>query len=467
MLASDTVEDVTVVGTRSGILEIGPGSTITSDDLEAIASIERSFGDVLKRDSRIAVQGGFRDTEISALGVNPRFNNFTIDGVAANDPMGLADNGFASVRNPISLETIAQIRLDFAPFSVTKGNSSGVNISAVTKSGTNEFKGKVYAYDFDESQVGDVDGEPVDQFSDETFGFIFGGPIIKDKLFFFVGYEESERLAPLSAQPIAAEDAAELQQISDFLMSRYNYDTGGLDFSLPAETYEDTLIKLDYTLNENHRFEYTYQETADLNIRDYDRPNSNYVYQPHYYKYPIDREKTTLSYYGDLSDNLSIGNFKFTQVDYYNDNDSLGGEDFGHHRIRLSSGEYAYPTGDQYRSANEVAIEDEQTSIKATYLAGNHTITFGYELIDRFAYNLFIPYENGRWRWNSVDDFVNGNMTYMRFIKPWDNNFATAAAGAEVEFETLYVEDVVDVSDILTINFGVRVDTMVTTRKFL
>ena len=84
-------------------------------------------------------------------------------------------------------------------------------------------------------------------------------------------------------------------------------------------------------------------------------------------------------------------------------------------------------------------------------------------MIDRFAYNLFIPYENGRWRWNSVDDFVNGNMTYMRFIKPWDNNFATAAVGAEVEFETLYVEDVVDVSDILTINFGVRVDTMVTT----
>ena len=78
MLGSDTVEDVTVVGTRSGILEIGPGSTITSDDLEAIASIERSFGDVLKEDSRIAVQGGFRDTEISALGVNPRFNNFTI-----------------------------------------------------------------------------------------------------------------------------------------------------------------------------------------------------------------------------------------------------------------------------------------------------------------------------------------------------------------------------------------------------
>ena len=63
--------------------------------------------------------------------------------------------------------------------------------------------------------------------------------------------------------------------------------------------------------------------------------------KPHYYKYPIDREKTTLSYYGDLSDNLSI-EAKFTQVDYYNDNDSLGGEDFGHHRIRLSSGEYAY-----------------------------------------------------------------------------------------------------------------------------
>ena len=164
-------------------------------------------------------------------------------------------NGFASVRNPISVETLAQIRVDFAPYSVTKGNFGGANINAVTKSGTNELKGKFYGYDTDQTNVGDVLGEPVSQFSDETKGFVVGGPIIEDKLFFFVGYEESERMSPNNSQPIAAEDEAELLQIKDFLMQRYNYDAGWPIFNAPPESQEQTLVKLDYSINDNHRVE--------------------------------------------------------------------------------------------------------------------------------------------------------------------------------------------------------------------
>ena len=353
----------------------------------------------------------------------------------------------------------AQIRVDFAPYSVTKGNFGGANINAVTKSGTNELKGKVYGYDTDQTNVGDVLGAPVNQFSDETKGFVVGGPIIEDKLFFFVGYEESERFSPSNSQPIAAEDEAELLQIKDFLMQRYNYDAGWPIFNAPPESQEQTLVKLDYSINDNHRVEYIYQDTQDINIREYDRPNLNYVFSSHYYVYPIDREKNTFAYIGDISDDLSV-EMKYTDIVYKNDQDSLGGENFGHHRITLSSGEYAYPTSEQYRSANETNIDEQILNLKATLLRGNHTISIGYDMHEKFVSNLFIAFENGRFRWNSVDDFLNGNLSYLRFIKPVTGNLMDGAAIVDIDMSTFYIEDVVDVSDILTLNFGVRVDTI-------
>ena len=168
LVSSSAVEDVTVTAVRSGIVSSGPGTSISERDIALSPSIDKGLGDFLRRDSRIAVQGSFRDVEISALGANPRYNNFTIDGVAANDPLGLNDNGFASIRNPISIETIAQIKVDLAPYSTSIGNFGGANINAITKSGTNEFKGKVYGYDISEDQVGDVLGVPVNQISDDT-----------------------------------------------------------------------------------------------------------------------------------------------------------------------------------------------------------------------------------------------------------------------------------------------------------
>ena len=462
LVSSSAIEDVVVTGVRSGISSSGPGSTITADDIALTASIDKGLGDFLKRDSRFAIQGSFRDVQISALGANNRYNNFTIDGVAANDPLGLNANGFASVRNPISVETLAQIRVDFAPYSVTKGNFGGANINAVTKSGTNEFSGKVYGYETDQTNVGDVLGEPINQFSDETKGFVFGGPIIEDKIFFFVGYEESERFSPSNSQPIAAEDEAELRQLQDFLLSRYNYDSGWPIFDAPPESQEQTLVKLDYNINDNHRLEFIYQDTQDINIREYDRPERNYVFSSHYYVYPIDRQKETVSYIGDLSDDLSV-EAKYTGITYKNDQDSLGGENFGHHRITLSSGEYAYPTSEQYRSANETNIDEDIFNLKATLLRGNHTISVGYDYHEKFISNLFIAFENGRWRWDSVDAFVNGDLSGLGThfaIKPVDGNLMTGAAIVDAELSTFYIEDVVDVSDILTLNFGIRVDSI-------
>ena len=113
----------------------------------------------------------------------------------------------------------------------------------------------------------------------------------------------------------------------------------------------------------------------------------------------------------------------------------------------MSSGEYAYPTSEQYRSANETNIDEQILNLKATLLRGNHTISVGYDMHEKFVSNLFIAFENGRWRWDSVDDFVNGNadgQNTLLYIKPVTGNLMDGAAIVDIDMSTFYIEDVVD-----------------------
>jgi len=139
MVSTADIDDVVVTGTRSASVQTS--LAVTSQDIERIPSIERSISDYVKKDSRIFVEGTSRNATISVSGTNNRYNNFTVDGIEQNDQLGLNANGFPSVRNPISIETIEQIQVDISPFDVSKGNFTGASINAVTKSGTNEFTG--------------------------------------------------------------------------------------------------------------------------------------------------------------------------------------------------------------------------------------------------------------------------------------------------------------------------------------
>ena len=161
---------------------------------------------------------------------------------------------------------------------------------------------------------------------------------------------------------------------------------------------------------------------------------------------------------GDLSDDLTL-EMKYTDIYYNNDQDSLGGENFGHHRIYYGDSSI-YPTSERFRSANESTIEEEIFNVKATLLRGNHTITFGFEDHYKYLENLFIAFENGDWEYDSVQDFLDGNPSKVRVIKPVDGALMTGAAIVDIDMNTFYIDDVVDVSDILTLNFGVRIDSI-------
>ena len=463
MISTADIDDVVVTGTRSASVQTS--LAVTAQDIENIPSIERSIADYVKKDSRIFVEGTSRNATISVSGTNNRYNNFTVDGIEQNDQLGLNANGFPSVRNPISIETIEQLQVDISPFDVSKGNFTGASINAVTKSGTNEITGAYYNYSTDEDNVGSLNGQKASQFSDETKGFVVGGPIIKDKLFFFVSQEEFTSVTPAEPYTYRTATQALIDEVRAQTIALYNYDPGTTSFLPPPEMADKELVKLDWYINDNHRLEYVYSYSEDNTVRPY---NYDIRFSSHYYNYPAMTEKDTYAYYGDLSDNLYV-QVKYSEVEWANDQDSLGGEDFPHVEIRIDQADGTY-TGsgsreviflgpDKYRSANEGFAFDEILNMKAVYTMGDHEITFGYDSIDKRLGNLFISRENGAYKFNGVDNYYAGIPYFFRFNKSATGDPYYAMAGFSGTFETIYLQDKYYVSDILTVNYGLRYDS--------
>ena len=463
LVSTADIDDVVVTGTKSASVQTS--LAVTAQDIENIPSIERSISDYVKRDSRIFVEGTARNATISVSGTNNRYNNFTVDGVEQNDQLGLNANGFPSVRNPISIETIEQIQVDISPFDVSKGNFTGASINAVTKSGTNEFKGSYFEYSTDEDNVGKLNGDKATSFQDETKGFVLGGPIIKDKLFFFVSREEFTSTSPADSYTYKVATQALVDEVAAQTLALYGYDAGSTAFTLPPEKADKELIKLDWYINDNHRLEYVHSFSDDNAVNRY---NYDIVFSSHYYNYPATTEKDTYAYYGDISDNLYV-QAKYSDVEWANDQDALGGEDFPHVNIFITDADGSYTDGDdveeiylgpdRFRSANEGYATDEILNLKAVYTMGDHEITVGYDSIDKNLGNLFISRENGAYQFEGVQNYYDGIPSFFRFNKSATGDPYYAQAGFSGTFETLYVQDKFYMSDILTVNYGLRYDS--------
>ena len=197
-LVSNDMEEIGVTASAtSGMIRMGGGISLGEDAIAGVPTINRSIADYAKFDPRVSINTeSSKNSSITVMGAHERFNDFSVDGVSFNDPFGLNDNGFGSMRNPISMEFVDQISVDITPYDVSRGNTTGGSIATVTKSGSNEFHGSVFFIERDEDDVGELFGQDFAEFSEETKGFTFSGPIIEDKLFFFVGYEEFESGLP-------------------------------------------------------------------------------------------------------------------------------------------------------------------------------------------------------------------------------------------------------------------------------
>ena len=251
--ASTTITGVEVVG-NANTRANGAGASVTSEQLRALPTITRSSADFTRLVPMSAEGGSFG-------GRNDQFNNYTVDGTIFNNPFGLdaATPGGQADAQPISLDAIDQINVSIAPYDVTQAGFTGASVNAVTKSGTNKFSGTVFGFYRNKDMIGTkVDGQEVfrGDLRQLQTGFSFGGPLIKDKLFFFINLEV-ERRSDLGSNFVANRGtgaanesrvlASDLETVSG-LLARYGYATGPYENYKHNTNNQKGLVKLDWNI---------------------------------------------------------------------------------------------------------------------------------------------------------------------------------------------------------------------------
>ena len=270
LIASEAIEEIVVTAAElvATQVAVGPNATFSLETLQTAPAINRNITDVLRADARIYVdesRGGINAVQCG--GKNSRFNSLTVDGVRMNDSFGLNSNGYPTERMPFSYDAVEQVSVELAPFDVEYGGFSACNINAVTKSGGNRFSGSMfYDYTNDGWRADELEGEKIrtGAYDEDRYGITFGGPIIQDKLFFFVAYEKLNGANLFDRGPIGSGavnevnvTAQELQDIADIADEFYQYDVGGIPTSKPHED-EKFLAKFDWHISDSQRLAFTY-----------------------------------------------------------------------------------------------------------------------------------------------------------------------------------------------------------------
>jgi hypothetical protein len=443
-------------------LAVGVGRNFDRAAIDATPAISRDFVSTLARDPTILVDNSVaRGPAVSFAGQNFRFNSVTIDGVPQNDNFGLNKNASATSRTPISIDAIEAINVNIAPYDVTYGNFIGGNINIVTKSGTNEFHGSAYYFQNDEGSSGDEsDGVRVGigDFDEETFGFTLGGPIIKDKLFFFANYEKFETTVPANSQTldrIAGVTQADVDRVIDILKTEYGFDPGTFVGS-DVDEDEKVLLKLDWHINEDHRASFTYQ-TAETDVLFDDFPELAALTSNHY-NINVDMTAWTAHLFSNWTDRLST-EIKIANKDIERRDRSVDSTTNEFLVLTPAFG-VILAGGDRFRHINELDNESDIFRIKADYAIGDHMLTAGWERESKTVRNLFLPFSKGFNVFCSIDDLENRTACDVLY----GNSITGVATDAEQNFtldvDNFFIQDEWTATDDLTLTFGLRYDTL-------
>lgn len=399
------MEEVIAYGKASGFgdLAAGPSATFSNYDLESAVSMNRDIAEVYTIDPRINLdQDG---SSINCAGKHPRFNSVTLDGVSYNDRFGLNNNGYATATGqPFPYDAVEQVSVELAPFDVTYGGFSACNINAVTKTGTNEWSGKVFfEYTSNDYRGETIDGQPditPPDYTEDKWGVSVGGPIIEDTLFIFGAYEKSDE-PEFIGQGFAGSgngierpwlSQGDFNRINEIADRVYNYNTGG---SAPdgAQQNEKYMIRLDWAINDDHRAAFVYNYFDGFEDRASDSDANEFEFANHYYTKGAESETFTLKLNSQWTDALSTE--VYVSNNQMNDSQVTNGpEDFGDFQISIG-GNTVYLGADDSRQGNSLNYESDYFRVVANYLFGNHVITAGFERETVDVFNLFVQHSRG------------------------------------------------------------------------
>jgi hypothetical protein len=459
----------------------GVGTSVSGRQLETAVSGNRSLDDIARLDPRVTVTDQ-NDGSISVAGQNNRYNNISVDGLSVNDPFGLNSNGLGFTGSPVSADTIAAYDIKISEFDVTT-DSVGANINAVTKSGTNEFRGSVYyALTDASSMIGKLDGPAYNGFAkNATKGATLGGPIIKDKLFFFGSYEEQE-ISGIAGVGTDAVSSGKLtaKQVSDVASA---FDAIGMQ----AGTYGSAsgislknkriLGKLDWNITDDHRATFTFQRTEETKPT----PYSSYVRDisailpSNYYTVASKTDNLSVQLFSDWSENFST-ELKVGRQKYNVNNGAAINQPEIFACFSAASGCNATPQNstapwviageDRFRHENSIDSTRITGLLSGTYSAGNHVIKGGVDFLSNEVANVFGQLLNGSYGFydkngngSPVDEILAKN--YGFFTKnylPTGVSLADSAGTWKYTQISPFIQDTWQASKNLSVVYGARIN---------
>ncbi|MCY4778950.1 carboxypeptidase regulatory-like domain-containing protein [Sphingobacterium sp. UT-1RO-CII-1] len=457
-----SLEAVSVsAGTNGRGTRTGASTTVSKKQLENMPTLSRSLQDF----TRLTPQANGN----SFGGTNNRYNNITIDGAVNNDVFGLAGSGTPGGQagtQPISLDAIQEIQVVLAPYDVTLGNFTGGGVNAVTRSGTNTVEGSVYFFGRNQNTIGKdvLTRKKSETFKDNQFGFRLGGPIIKDKLFFFLNGEMGRRTAPLlnaAGEPGSAISLATADLIAKHTLENYGYDVGSYG-PMDMKTENNKIFaKIDYNISDKHQLSarYNYIDAFDDNIG---RGASYLRFGNNAYKFSNKQHgfvaELRSNFDSRFSNNLIIGyslvrdsrdilGALFPQVTIRNiDNISGNTVDFGSQRSS---------------TANILDQDVFEFTNNFKWNVGNHTFTFGtHNEFFKFR-NLFINNANGYWQFNSVQDYIDNKPAQVEATYALEDNGVLPQAEFNAAQLGFYAQGESQFNSNFKLTYGMRVDVPV------
>lgn len=463
----------------------GMATNISQRELENTPTPGRSIQDIARLDPRIVISDRDRG-QFSALGQNFRYNNISIDTVNAGDPFGLEDNGLASVGTPISQDTIQEYNISTVNYDVSARRGVGANINAVTKSGTNNFHGSVYyAFQNTSDMLGKIQNSSgkTAQYTgfdrNWTGGMTLGGPIIKDKLFFFASYEQAKKTGvgatygPSDSNATNTVQGLTQAQVDAIAAAARQLGLNPGDSTSKFDLLDKrTLVKLDWNITDGHRASLRYTRTKENQpiINDggasYINLSSNWFYKNR------DSKSYALNLYDDWNSTFSTE----ASVSYATYDQARGPAVGGaqpYVQVYPSYGIDNNPNvafGTDYSSmVNVLNVKSWNAYMAGTLFLDQHTVKGGVDFQKDDYFNAFLQRYYGTYQFRSLQDFENGAWYNYQLKLPVNGNDPrdpnSVAARYAITQYGAFLQDSWQITDRLSMQYGVRLDIPLTSDR--
>ena len=459
----------------------GASTNINQRTIQELPTINRSIGDLAKLSPYYGGSNSFG-------GMNGKMSNFTLDGANLNNNFGLSSS-LPGGGNPISMDAIDEVQMVVAPFDVRQSNFIGGGINAVTKSGTNTFKGTAYFYYTNEDMHGNrVDGvqnsEP-NPGEEKVYGFTLGGPIIKDKLFFFANYERTNtENIPTYWHPDLTGGGADnktytsrttledMQMISQFVKNKYGYDTGSPTDYPGGIVNNKYLARLDWNINQNHHLAVRFNHTNNsrwtppsATSRDVGGLSASCVgissmaFANSFYN----QENKVTTFSGDLNSRFGQNISNQLLVTYSNIDDprSSDSQIFPMVDIMKDGDPYMTLGYEIFTYNNRVQNKILTINDNFTYYMGNHKLTAGFSFEHQKALNNYMRQGTGYYRYASMEDFMDGAAPIGVALTTGNNGEENPSSQVVFNQIGLYVQDDWNITEKFKINYGIRFDNLI------